>query len=80
MQLDVGNQSTPTAFFAYPSHPFAQSEAIRKAAERINKLRVVEIQTWEDLRVSGKNIISEICRAINAAQIFCADLTWSILT
>ena len=76
MQLGAGEHGPPTAFFAYPSDPFAQSETIREAAGRLNKSQVVTIQTWEDLRISGKNIIKEICHAIDSAQIFCADLTF----
>ena len=75
MRLDVSDHQPPRAFFAYASEPFTHSEAIQEAAGQINKSHVVRIQTWEDLRVTGKNIIREICLAIDSSHIFCADLT-----
>ncbi len=75
LHFEQPDYQVPRAFFAYPSALFAGSEAIREAVEQINKSHLVSIQTWEDLQVTGKNIIQEICRAIDSAQIFCADLT-----
>lgn len=54
MNLDVADHQPPRAFFAYASDPFAQGEAIQEAALRINKTQTVNIQTWEDLRVTGR--------------------------
>jgi nucleoside 2-deoxyribosyltransferase len=65
----------PRVFFAYPSQPRTLSETIREAAAEINKARVVNVRTWEEMAVTGKNVIQEICREINESQIFCVDLT-----
>lgn len=75
MVLEVAEPTIPTAFFAYPSQPHGRSETIRTAAATINKTATASIRTWEDMSVTGKNIIQEICTEIAAAQVFCADLT-----
>lgn len=62
------------AFFAYPSQP-ATSEIVSRAVAELNSGGVVHMKTWEDLKVTGKLIIQEICREIDAAAIFCADIT-----
>jgi hypothetical protein len=73
--LEMTDDHPPKAFFAYASEPLAHTEAIQEAAELISKSQVATIETWEDLRISGKNIIKEICQSIDSSQIFCADLT-----
>lgn len=65
----------PIAFFAYPSQPPSLPETIRSAIERINAARLVHIKSWEDGRIGGKFIISEICASIAAADLLLADLT-----
>jgi len=62
-------------FFAYPSKPPACGDAIGNAVEEINNAGEVCIKTWEECKVTGRVIIDEICREIDAAQFFCADLT-----
>src|SRR4051812_46157910 len=64
-----------TGFFAYPSSPKTISETIRSAVTNLNKGDVVNIRVWEDCSVGGKVIVDEICREINKADFFCADLT-----
>jgi hypothetical protein len=66
---------TPRVFFAYPSAPAIRAETIRVAAAAINKTNLARLRTWEDMSVSGKNIIHEICNEIDRAQLFCADIT-----
>jgi hypothetical protein len=75
MELPIKGNPKPTAFFAYPSQSYLQSEAIRSAAADINKTQFVKIRTWEDMSVTGKNIMQEICTEISRAQIFCGDIT-----
>src|ERR1017187_5483384 len=75
MEFDVTDHSVPQAFFAYPSQPYALSETIKLAAQDISKTKVANVRTWEDVSVSGKSVVGEICREINSAQIFCADIT-----
>jgi hypothetical protein len=64
-----------TGFFAYPSKPVSCGDAIRQAVGILNGYGIVSIQTWEQCQVGGKLVIDEICRAIDAAQLFCADIT-----
>lgn len=67
--------SLPTAFYAYPSVPTSVGEVVRAAAYQINRGGQAKIETWEDMRVSGKFVIAEICDCIKNADLFCADLT-----
>lgn len=62
-------------FYGYPAQPVSLGEVIREAAIKINSSAVVSLKTWEDCRVGGKVIINEICREIDSAKFFCADLT-----
>jgi hypothetical protein len=66
---------TPRAFFAYPSEPPSVGEVIRTAAKEINRGGRVVVKGWEECKVGGKIVIQEICREIELADIFCADLT-----
>src|ERR1700724_1502477 len=74
-ELFNDSQSLPRAFFAYPASPLALAETIREAASKINRTHVAIVHPWERMAVTGKNIVQEICREINRAQIFCADIT-----
>lgn len=75
MLLEPETYLPPTVFFAYPSKPEFLSETIKDAAAAINKTRVASVRTWEEMSVTGKNIMSEICREISSSQILCADIT-----
>lgn len=65
----------PEGFFAYPSNPPLIAEVIRRATTEINKAQQVKLLPWEELNVSGKLIVDEICRQIERMEIFCADVT-----
>jgi hypothetical protein len=67
--------AAPRGFFAYPSNPPTIGEAIRAAATSINGGGEIFIKPWEECSVGGKIIIQEICREIEQADLFCADLT-----
>lgn len=69
MQMEV-----PKGFFAYPYTP-SISEVVRNAISRINASQMVSLKPWEQCNVSGKFIIQEICKEIDEAALFCADLT-----
>ena len=69
------NDSRVRAFFAYPFNPPALAETITEAASKINKTHVAIVHPWERMTITGKNIVQEICREIDRAKIFCADLT-----
>lgn len=62
-------------FFAYPSRPLSIQDTICNALRDINSTCVCHIKTWQECHVGGKVVIDVICRAIDEAQIFCADLT-----
>lgn len=65
----------PKAFFAYPSSRPTLRESIQKAANILNASGQVNIKTWEDCQTGGTFIIDTICREIDEADLFCADLT-----
>lgn len=68
------NDTIIPGFFAYPSKSDI-SEVIKNGVSKINEIGIVQLKSWESCRVGGKLIISEICREIDSAKIFCADLT-----
>lgn len=68
------NPTNVSGFFAYPSKPEV-AEVIRNGVAKINATGIVHLKTWESCRVGGKLIIGEICKEIDAASIFCADLS-----
>lgn len=65
----------PNAFFAYPSNPPILKESIQEAVHILNVKGHVSIKTWEDCSISGNFIVDTICREINEADLFLADLT-----
>ena len=69
------NHTIPKAFFAYPSSPPTLQEPIQKAVQRLNVQGHVAIRTWEDCSIGGNFIINTICREIDEADLFLADLT-----
>src|SRR5687768_1703675 len=71
---DFHMSSPIKGFFAYPSQPYI-AEIITNVVHTINDTGVVHLKTWESCKVGGKIIISELCKVIDDAQIFCADLT-----
>lgn len=74
MLRNIPRKMAPTGFYAYEADP-ATAERISKAVTDLNAGGLVQIQTWENLRVSGKIVINTVCTAIREAQIFCADIT-----
>ena len=70
-----GVNQCPLGFFAYSSAPRSIPDTIAAAIQGINRSQAAAIRSWEDLRVSGKFIISEICDAIDECDFFCADVT-----
>ena len=75
LMLEVKDGSIPRVFFAYPSEPYVQAETVKEAAAKIKQTHVVNVSTWEDMSIPGKCLMSEICREINQADVFCADIT-----
>ena len=65
----------PKAFFAYPSSGRTLKEPILEAIHELNAAGQVNIETWEKCGTGGKFIIETICEAIDAAELFFADLT-----
>ena len=64
------------AFYAYPSHKKDLLEDIHEAVKTINNSKKIAITTWEDLAISGKNIISGILKSIDECDLFICDLTY----
>jgi Cdc6-like AAA superfamily ATPase len=65
------------SFFAYPSWPPSIPETVKGAVNEINKTQECYIKTWQECAISGKFIIDVICREIDSADLFIADLTWA---
>jgi hypothetical protein len=63
-----------TAFFAYPNDTRI-SATITAFATKINDSGLLSVETWEQMQIGGKLLISEICKKIELADLFCADIT-----
>jgi nucleoside 2-deoxyribosyltransferase len=65
-------------FFAYPSYPPSLQEVMKETIKHINSrgTGIVSAQGWETLRVTGKLIINEVCKAIEHSDLFVCDLTF----
>lgn len=64
------------AFFAYSSHPTTRAETVKYAITSLRaRAPYVEITPWEALSVGGKVVVREICRRIDASDLFVADAT-----
>lgn len=61
-------------FFAYPNE-VRISETIAAFTEKINGSGLVQLKTWEQLKIGGKLLVTEICKEINSCDFFCADIT-----
>ncbi|MDE0324983.1 MAG: hypothetical protein OXN27_13800 [Candidatus Poribacteria bacterium] len=67
--------TTPKAFFAYPSRGDTLKEAIRDAVPKLNRSNLVNIKSWEECNSSGNFTIKTIRQEIDEAELFFADLT-----
>jgi hypothetical protein len=66
-----------TIFFAYEDRHQDNKDAITKATKEYNKhQKSYKIIKWEDLRVSGKIIATEIFEQIKGCEKFACDLTY----
>jgi hypothetical protein len=65
----------PRCFVAYASQPTHLAESIETAIETIKTNGVVEIIGWKSLTVTGRVLLSAICEAIRACDVFIADVT-----
>lgn len=62
-------------FLAYPSSAPSLGESLKEAANELNASLPVNLRAWEECSVGGKFVMGEICREIDEASLFCADLT-----
>lgn len=72
--MTTNEHSHASVFFAYAASP-ATSEILNRVVTELNDGGLVQATTWEQLTVSGKIVINTVCNAIDAADIFCADIT-----
>jgi hypothetical protein len=61
-------------FFAYPND-IRISETIGSFTQKINQTSLVNIKTWEQMKIGGKILVAEICKEIDTCDFFCADIT-----
>jgi hypothetical protein len=66
----------PSIFVAYPSQPPSLSETIEEAIKIISATKLVTIDSWKSTKVSGKFVISAICKSIEEHDVFICDLTY----
>ena len=69
--------STKNIFFAYENNRYENVDAIKKAANELNKSnKKCKVIRWEDLSVSGKIVSSDILNQIKKCDKFACDLTY----
>jgi hypothetical protein len=66
---------TGSLFFGYASKPELNRETLRTAGREIAAANVIDVVSWEDLRVSGRLIIKRILAAIDQAAVCAFDVT-----
>ncbi|MEW8968781.1 MULTISPECIES: P-loop ATPase, Sll1717 family [Exiguobacterium] len=66
----------PKGFYAYASGNDIVARRIKEFQISINTSEMINISTWEDLRVDGIKINDEILRAIDQCDLFICDLTF----
>ena len=65
-----------SGFYAYGSDPNAVASIIAKTIGLVNRIGGdLKLIDWRSLNVSGKIIISEVCKKIDESDIFVCDLT-----
>jgi hypothetical protein len=62
------------AFFAYAAEPALRAETLRQARASLVDRGIVA-QTWEDLVITGKVLINEVCAAIDSSATLVADVS-----
>jgi len=67
--------TTKSCFFAYPSKPLNRSEVIENGIKRINLGKTIEIHSWKESNISGKLLITQICKDIENTDFFACDIT-----
>jgi hypothetical protein len=65
----------PRCFVGYASLPPDRSETIEDSLKLIRQTGLVAIKSWRDLDLSGRVIISEVCREIRDSNLLIFDLT-----
>lgn len=65
----------PMCFFAFPSHPLDLVETIEATINDMNTPRTIQVYSWRHFSTPGKIVLSEVCRGIDASNIFACDLT-----
>lgn len=66
----------PTSFLAYPSKPERLAEIMEKASQDINECKTADIRPWTLLKIGGRLIIDQVCKAIDEADLLIADVTY----
>ena len=61
-------------FFAYPNHK-RTSDTISAFCDKVNGAGLGTIETWEQMLIGGKILITEICKKIDDCDFLCADIT-----
>lgn len=62
-------------FFAYPGSSALLAETMQGAADKLAQRSELAVRTWEELRVDGRLIISEVLKAIDSAGTVVAEIT-----
>jgi hypothetical protein len=65
----------PMCFFAYPSQPPDLDETIEHAIDEMNLAGTLQVYSWKHFSHPGSIILTEVCKGIDACNLFFCDLT-----
>ena len=74
-EVSITMKKTPICFVAYPALPVSIAESIEGSIEGINEDGEVVLRSWKDANTGGRLIIASICKEIENADLFIADIT-----
>ena len=67
--------SRSEVFVGFAEFPSNHADTVRSASNRMSKVDGVLLRSWEDLRIGGNLLLSQIEEAIRAADVTIFDLT-----
>jgi hypothetical protein len=69
------SETPSSVFFAYPGRSPLLAETMQQSAKKLANRTDLDVRTWEDLRVDGRLIISEVLKAVDDATTVVAEIS-----
>lgn len=62
-------------FFAYPGSPDLLAETVRDGAREIDRIGIVDTELWENLKIAGRVLLSQITASIDRSVCLAAEIS-----